>query len=301
MALDMSTQSSNIILPPEVSSQIWQDAQAASVVMQKATRIDLPGEGIDVPLITGDPTASWLGETDEISVGKSTFGQKHIRPRKVALIEMFSNEFKRDLPGLYAALAERLPKTIAKAYDTKVFHGVAEANAFDSLAGAQALGLASVTAFDDLVDIDSAIYEANGTPDGYVFAPKARKVLIGAKDDNGNPLLLNSITDSRSVPTLLGTDVEYAASAYKADAAGDQGEVLGFGGQWAGNAFYGNVQGISVSVSTDAVINTGTSADPDYVSLFQRDMFALRVVAHLGFAVRDLSKFVKIVGPNTVV
>lgn len=292
---------SGILLPPEVSSQIWADAQNASVVMQKASRIDLPGEGIDIPLVTGDPVASWLGETDEISVGNSTFGSKSIRPRKVALIEMFSNEFKRDLPSLYAALAERLPKTIAKAFDLKAFHAAAEANAFDSLSGAQDLVLDTTDTYGDLVAIDSAIYEANGVTDGYVFAPKARRVLIGAKDADGNPLLLNSLVDGRSVPSLLGADVSYSPHAYKADAASDDGEVLGFAGQWTGNAFWGAVEGIRVEVSNEAVINVGTSVDPDYVSLFQRDMFALRVVAHLGFAVRDLNKFVKITsGVNTV-
>lgn len=287
-----------VLLPAEVSSQIWQDAQAASVVMQKASRIDLPGEGVDVQLITGDPSATWIGETDEISVGDSTFGSKSIRPRKVALIELFSNEFKRDLPALYAALAERLPKTIATAYDQKVFHTAAEANAFDSLAGAQALelgvGTGGASVYDEIVEIDSAIYEANGTPDGYVFAPKARKTLLSAKDLDERPLLLNSLTESRSVPTLLGVDVEYAAAAYKAGAAGTPGtaETLGYVGEWAGNAFWGAVQDIRVEVSTDATVNKGGT---NY-NLFQRDMFALRVVAHLGFAVRDLDKFVRIEG-----
>lgn len=289
---------SGVLLPAEVSSQIWQDAQAASVVMQKASRIDLPGEGVDVQLITGDPSATWIGETDEIAVGDSTFGTKSIRPRKVALIELFSNEFQRDLPGLYAALAERLPKTIAKAYDLKVFHTAAEAGAFDSLAGAQALGLASATAYDDLVDIDSAVYEANGVPDGYVFAPKARKTLLSAKDNDDRPLLLNSLTESRSVPTLLGVDVEYAQAAYKAGVEDTTAETLGFAGQWTGNAFWGAVQDIRVEVSTDATIVKGGQN----INLFQRDMFALRVIAHLGFAVRDLNKFVRVTGavPNLV-
>lgn len=300
MATDRN--SSGILLPPEVSSQIWADTQAASVIMQKATRIDLPGEGIDVPLITGDPVASWVGESQKISVGDSTFGKKSIRPRKVALIEMFSNEFKRDLPALYAALAERLPKTIAKAFDLKAMHAAAEANAFDSLAGATAKVLDTTDTYGDLVDIDSAVYEANGVTDGYVFAPKARRVLIGAKDSDGNPLLLNSLVDGRNVPSLLGADVSYSPHAYKADAAGDDGEVLGFAGQWANNAFYGNVEGIRVEVSKEAVIDVSTNETPNYVSLFQNDMFALRVVAHLGFAVRDLSKFVKVTsGVNDVV
>lgn len=286
-----------IVLPAEVSSQIWADAQGASVVMQNAGRIDLPGEGLTVPIITGDPTASWVGETDEIGVGDSTFGSKTIQGQKVGIIELFSNEFKRDLPALYAALAERLPKTIAGAFDARVFHGTALPTGFDGLAGAQALGLAAGTAYADAVNIDSAIYEANGVTDSWTLAPKARRELLNATDADGRPLLLSNLVDGRNVPSILGADVAYAKAVYKADAAGDQGEVLGFAGQWSGNAFWGSVQDISVSISTEATINkAGTQ-----INLFQRDMFALKVTAHLGFAVRDLSKFVKIVGSNAIV
>lgn len=287
---------SGVVLPAEVSSQIWQDAQAASVVMQRASRIDLPGEGLTVPIITGDPTASWVGETDEIAVGDSTFGSKTIQGQKVGIIELFSNEFKRDLPGLYAALAERLPKTIAAAYDARVFHGTALPTGFDGLEGAQALGLAAATAYADAVDIDSAIYEANGVTDAWTLAPKARRELLNAVDADGRPLLLSNLVDGRNVPSILGADVEYAKAVYKADAAGDDGEVLGFAGQWSGNAYWGAVQDISVSISTEATVTKGATQ----VNLFQRDMFAIKVTAHLGFAVRDLSKFVKVVGPNTV-
>lgn len=285
------TTKSGILLPAEVSGQIWQDAQAASVIMQKATKMDLPGVGIDVPLITGDPIASWVGEAERIKVGESTYGKKSIRPRKVALIEVFSNEFKRDLPGLYAALAERLPKTLATAFDLKVMHSAAEANAFDSLAGATALALDTTDTYGDLVAIDSAIYEADGVTDGWVVAPRARRVLIGAKDADNNPLLLNSLVDGRNVPSLLGADVTYSKSAFKAGTP----DVLGFAGQFEANAFYGMVQGIEVAVSTEAVIDVSNGVgEPDFKSLFQEDSFALRVIAHMGFAVRDLDKFVKV-------
>lgn len=278
-----------IVLPAEVSSQIWQDAQAASAVMQKASRIDLPGEGIVVPIITGDPTASWVGETDEISVGESTFGNRTIVGQKVGIIELFSNEFKRDLPALYSALAERLPKTIAAAYDARVFHGTNLPTGFDGLAGAQVQTLAAATAYDDAVDIDSTIYENNGVTDAWLLAPKARRVLLNAKDNDGNPLLLSNLVDGRNVPSILGADVEYAKAVYK-DGGATGNDVLGYAGQWSGNAFYGIVEGISVSISTDATINKGG----EQVNLFQRDMFALKVTASLGFAVRDLSKFVKV-------
>lgn len=291
-AVPHARDASGILLPAEVSSQIWQDAQEASVVMQKSTRIDLPGVGIDVPLITGDPVASWVGETEKIKVGESSFGNKSIRPRKVALIELFSNEFRRDLPALYAALAERLPKTLATAFDQKALHATAEANAFDSLAGASALGLGTTDTYGDAVDIDSAVYEAGGVTDGYVLAPQARKVLLTARDADGNPLLGNSLTSTPNTPSILGSDLTYSRNAFKAGTP----NVLGYAGQWSGNAFYGVVQAITVAVSTEATIDrtAGVGATRDYVDLFQQDMFALRVIAHLGFAVRDLDKFVKV-------
>ena len=278
-----------ILLPPEVSKDIWSKAQAESVVMKHSSRINLPGAGIDVPLITGDPVASWVGETEKIKVGKSTFGKKSIRPRKVALIEMFSNEFKRDLPSLYSELAQRLPKTLAKAFDLKALHAPAEENAFDSLAGAATLTLGGTDTYGDIVEIDSAIYEADGVPDAYVVSPRARKTLLSARNADGDPLLLNSIVDGRNVPSLLGVDVDYSPHA------SGGADNLGVVGQWGGNAFYGMVESISVEVSKEAVIDISNGVgEPDFVSLFQQDMFALRVIAHMGFAVRDLSKFRRI-------
>lgn len=280
-----------LVLPKEVSSQIWQDAIGSSVAMQHATKMDLPGAGVVVPLITGDPIASWVGETDEIKVGESSFDNKTIVGQKVGVIELFSNEFKRDLPGLFSALQERLPKTIATAYDLRVLHGAPEANAFDTLRDAQALPLRSASAYDDLVEIDSTVMDADGVTDTYLLAPRSRRVLLGAKDADENPVLLNSIANGQVVPSLLGADVTYAKAAYKAGTP----NVLGYAGQFSGNVFYGIVQGIEVALSTEAVIDVSNGVgEPDFRSMFQEDSFALRVIAHLGAAVRDLDKVVKV-------
>lgn len=295
--IQMNRTASGIVLPKEVSSQVWQDAQDASAVMRFATRIDLPGAGVQIPMVTGDPTAQWAGETDEIAVGDSSFSSKSIAGYKIGVIELFSNEFKRDLPGLYAALAERLPKTIGAAYDATVFHATSAPGAdFDLLSAADALTLDTTDAYGDLVAIETAISDANGENTGYVLAPKARGVLLNARDADNRPLLLNDIQREGGVSSLLGVPVNVSRAVYKADEAGDDGEVLGFAGDWS-QAMYGVVEEIEVAVSTEATVNKGGTQ----VNLFQRDMFALRVTAHLGFAVRDLSKFRKITsGVNAV-
>ena len=54
----------SISLPPAVSGDILQKTQESSAVMRLARRIALPGLGVTVPIITGDPEAGWVGETE---------------------------------------------------------------------------------------------------------------------------------------------------------------------------------------------------------------------------------------------
>ena len=282
----------NILLPKEISSQIWQDAQAESVVMSVANSIALPGAGIQIPMITGDPTAAWVGETDEIVVGDSTFSNKSIAGYKIGIIELFSNEFARDLPALYGELAKRLPKTIAKAFDSTVLHAKTGPGAdFDTLgSGVESLTLDTTDAYGDLVAIDTAVTEAGGENTGWVLAPKARSILLNARDADDRPLLINDIQRQGGVSALLGTSVRTAPQVYKAKTA-SEAETLGFAGDWS-QTMYGVVEGIEIAKSTEASVTKGDTV----VNLFQRDMFALRVTAHLGFGVRDKAKIVRVVG-----
>ena len=48
--------------------------------------------------------------------------------------------------------------------------------------------------------------------------------------------------------------------------------------------------GINLAISDQATINTGT----EQVNLWQRNMFAVRVEAEVGFVVRDAAAFVKL-------
>ena len=68
MAFDSMTTTS-VALPESVSSEIWQKTQEQSVVMQLAGSIALPGSGLTIPVITGDPPADWVAETNEKPVG----------------------------------------------------------------------------------------------------------------------------------------------------------------------------------------------------------------------------------------
>lgn len=279
------------LLPKEVSSEIWADAIQESAVMSLANRISLPAVGLAVPMITGDPSAEWVGETDEIEASDSTIDAREMKGHKIGVIETFSKEFKRDLPGLYAEMRRRLPRTLGLKFDQTVFHGT-DASApvnyqtFDSFqkAGVQTSPLTLADAYDDLVAIDQAVAVAGGDLSAYALAPQARGILLSATDNDGRPLLINDIQRQGSIDQLLGVPVR------RTPAVGASG-VLGLAGEWS-NAYYGVVEDIEISVSDQATITKGGTS----INLWQRDMFAVKVTAHLGFMIRKgrENRFVRI-------
>ena len=53
--IDVNRTSTGVLaLPSEVSREVWQNVQAASVVQSLSRKIDLPAGGIDIPIITSD-------------------------------------------------------------------------------------------------------------------------------------------------------------------------------------------------------------------------------------------------------
>lgn len=85
------TNRTNISLPPEVASEILAKTQEASAVMSLARQIQLPGRGVSIPVITGDPQAAWVGETEAKPVANPELGTKVMEPYKLAVIVPFSN------------------------------------------------------------------------------------------------------------------------------------------------------------------------------------------------------------------
>lgn len=68
----MNRGTTGVVLPNEVSSEIWKKTVEESAVMQLARRIELPGAGLEFPMITGEPTANWVNETEAKPVSNHT-------------------------------------------------------------------------------------------------------------------------------------------------------------------------------------------------------------------------------------
>lgn len=282
--IDINRGTTGLQLTPEQSREIWAATLEQSAVMRLAQRVNLPGSGISIPIITGEPTAGFVAETAEKPVSESTFGTKTMTPYKIAVIELFSNEFRRDFRALYTELVRRLPFAIGAKFDATVFGGTAPGTGFDVLTNATAVGIGGTGTYGKLVTAYTTVAAA-GRLTGWAVSPQAEGILLSATDNAGRPLLINSINDDRAVTRLLGAQVEQSGHLYKAGTP----NVVGFAGDWT-QARYGIVGGINVAISEEATINTGT----ELVNLWQRNMFAVRAEAEVGFIVKDAGAFVKL-------
>lgn len=284
--IDENRGSNSMTLPVELSRDVWAQAVEQSAIMQLAQRIDLPGRGIAVPVVTGDVSADWIAESTEKHVGEATYSLKTMVPYKLAVIECFSDEFRRDLPALYAELARRLPAAIAKKFDYTVFQGTAPGSGFDVLTNATAVSIdadAQGNTYQKLVGVIETLGAAGFDLTGIAASPQCQAALLGAVDGQGRPLFMTDVTAGGGVSSVLGAKVVKAKQAYKANTQ------VAVAGDWS-QARYGIVDGINIAISDQATINDGTNQ----INLWQRNMFAVRVEAELGFVVADSDAFVRL-------
>lgn len=280
-----------ISLPTEVSAEIMQKVQEQSAIMRLARQISLPGNGVTIPVITGDPTAGWVDETDAKPVSKAQLGTKVMTAYKLAVIEPFSNEFRRDARALYDALVARLPDVLGATFDQTVLGVVNKpGDNFDNLASCakQSILNADYQTYAGLVAADAAISAAGGLLNGFALGAQGRALLLTALDGTGRPLFLASASDG-VVDKLLGVPAYFNRGIYKGGAASagtsDPGTpaVVGIAGDWT-KALYGTVEGVKIDVSDQATLTyVDASSNTVTLNLWQRNMFAVRAEIEIGF------------------
>ena len=277
------TNRTNITLPADVSQEIMQKTQGASAVMRLAQQIALPGRGVQIPVITSDPSAAWVGETEAKAVSNPGLSSKLMQAYKLAVIMPFSNEFRRDARALYDALVARLPGALAIKFDNTVIGGTAApGDNWDNFASCTAQSLvASVghTAYNALVAAFADIADHAGALNGFALSPTAEGLLLAATDGQGRPLFVNSAADG-AIPRILSAPTVSSRGMYKAGTAGTEGTpaFVGVAGDWT-QAMYGTVEGVQIAISDQATLKQGTTE----INLWQQNMFAVRAEIEIGF------------------
>lgn len=286
MPSGIDTNRSNISLPADVAQEILQKTQSASAVMQMARQITLPGRGVQIPVITSDPSASWVAETAAKPVSNPGLSTKLMQAYKLAVIVPFSDEFRRDAAALYDALIARLPLALAQKFDQTVIGAVDKPGEnFDNFALCTAQKLVpgvGETVYGNLVAAYTDIAEDGGSLNGFAMSPAGIGLLLGATDTTGRPIFTASVAVG-DVARVLGARTVEARGMYKAGAApvgtgAGTPAIVGVAGDWS-QAMYGTVEGVQIRFADQ----TGLTINSAQVNLWEHNMFAVRAEIELGF------------------
>ena len=262
-----------ITLPSEVSGEILQKTQEESAIMRLARQVTLPGRGLTIPVITGDPTAAWVAETAAKPVSNATLNTKLMQAYKIAVIETFSKEFVRDAAALYDALVSRLPGALAAVFDSTVIGGTpVPGTNFDTLAGCTQQAI-DTDAYAGLVAADTDIAVNGGVLNGFAFSAQGRGILLSAVDGSKRPLFLASANEG-VVNRVLGVPTYFNKALYKAGTP----NIVGVAGDWT-QAMYGTVEGVEIAFTDTATLTAGNAT----INLWQQNMVAVRAEIEVGF------------------
>ena len=291
---DISRHTSNVILDPEVSAEIWGKTIEQSAFMQLANRITIPGPGVKVQTITGEPAANWVDETNAKPVGFHTFGNKTITPYKLAVIEPFSDEFRRDKAALYAECVRRLPGALAKKFDSTIMGDTAPGSGFDVLGtGVSSVAIGGSDVYGAFVAVDAAVSEADGILNAIALAPQGKSLVLAATDQVGHPLFTPGV-GSNTVGSILGANVAIAKGVYVSGTPA----VVGVAGDFSGLR-WGSVEGIQMAISDQATLTyTDSNAQTVTLNLWQRDMFAVKFEIEVAFACMDKNQIKLLTNAN---
>ena len=276
--IDVNRSTTGVALPSVLVDTVIQGITESSAVMSLANRMVIPGSGVTMNVITGDPTPAWTVESTEKTVSKPTFENKVMQPYKLAVIVPFSDQFRRDEGALYDAIVARVPNALAKYFDQTVLFGDNNPGTnFDNLSTANAIDV-QADPYGGLVSAITAIAGEGGNANGIVMSPQGNGIVMSARYDSGagEPVFPGY---SAGQP-LFGIPTLTRSAAYKD--GGSAANTVGFIGDWS-KAYVGVVEDVKVEYSNQATLNDGTNT----INLWQRNMFALRCEMEVGFLVTD--------------
>ena len=286
--VDIRRGTTGVNLPPAISSEIWSNVLEQSAVMQAAGTIPLPGAGLTIPMITGEPVANWVLETEEKPVSRPTVSSKSMTGYTIAVIVPFSNQFKRDAAGLYAQLVQRLPAALATKFDRTVY-GVdaVPGSGFDTLGGAPTYSITASPTFSTILGVLTTVAANGADVTHWIGGSQVWASLLGITNPQGQQIFTGGTPGTNLSPIFDAEFIKTKTPMKKSTTVGDD---LAIAGDWANSAFVGTVEGVTVSISDQATINDGGTQ----LNLWARNMFAVRAEIEVGFIVRDVNNFVRV-------
>lgn len=315
MAITAATKTSDFnagFLPPHMAGYVFERAAAQSAFQPLIPRVPLAANGEAISVITGRPVAGWVAEGATKPATKGSIDLKTMQPHKLAAILVTSQEVVRADPGGYTTQFQNLlAEAFAIAFDYGIAHNLGGdgtgSGPFSTYldqstktvevgtAGASSGGIYTdfVSAMAKLVsdkDATGRRYRMTGVALDSVLEPAIR----GAVDTTGSPLFVDLPTNAENDSlNTMGKILGRKSTIGEGVATPDLDTVVGYVGDFS-QAAWGAVGGINFSVSTEATVTINGAL----VSLWEKNLVAVRAEAEYGFILNDPDAIVKLTNAN---
>jgi len=278
-------------LDAEQSAPIFDEARRSSAVQMLSRQIPLGIKGQEIPVTTTKPVAGWVAEGGTKPATQGAMSLKTMTPKKLAAIAVVSAEVVRANPGGYVdSLRPDLAEAFAIAFDSAALHGTSTpfATFIDQTTQTDIeIGTAAASAGSVHADINSglkALVDDGKRLTGFAFDAVAEPLFNAAVDTTGRPLFIDSPLVETAETVRAGRVL--GRPAYMGEGIAS-GTIVGYGGDW-GQTAWGTVGGISYDVSTEATVTINGAL----VSLWEKNLLAVRAEAEYGWLVNDVDAFV---------
>ncbi len=263
------------LLPDQHGPLVVQPALDASIFAQVAKTVTTRSTEYRIPIVSADPTASWVAEGAEITPSDPTLQELTVTPAKVAGLTIVSRELADDTdPAAAEVIGAGLARDIARKVDAAYF-GALAAPAPAGL-GSLTTGTAAETgtAWTDLDPFAEALSEAEQVGaqlTAFVANPADALQLAQLKDESGSARPLLNPDPTQPTRRLIHGVPLYVSPAVAV----------------------GTVWGIPRD-RTLVVIRDDTTLEADRSVFFTSDRIAIKATMRVGFAFPHAAAIVKV-------
>lgn len=279
-------------IPTEFGTLIIDDVIGTSSVMQMATYEPMTKPTKKFYYEAGGIGAYWVDEASPIQTDKPKWLEITMNTKKLGVIVPVSKETLRySKPDFFEFVKPLIADAFAKKFDRAAMWGenTPFGSAHSMWGNIQASGNSLPTSNDtyrDLSNLLGLVEEEEISPDGFLMPTNNRKLIRDTLDTTGRPIF-NDATQGAPAQLLgypLATPRKGVWDATKATIiTGD-----------FDSARYSILQDIEYEISTEATITTVADDNNNPISLFERDMAALRATMQVGFMIIRQGSFAAI-------
>lgn len=284
-------------LPQEVAREIIQAIPETSAAMSLFRRVTMSRRTGRLPVLDALPVAYWVsGDTGLKRTSRQLWANVELIVEELAVIVPIPEAVLADSEfDVWGEVRPRIAEAFGVALDLAIFFGVNQPTGFGTtvpgglVVQARAHGndftRGSIADQDITVDIGGeggvmSLVEDDGFDvTGFAARKGLKAAFRGLRDDTGQPILQQSMTDS--LDSLYGEPIKFVGYG-----GWDNDEADLVAGDF-GMGILGVRQDITTKVLTEAVLTDNGSPPEIIFNLAQQDMVALRAVGRFAFAVAN--------------